>query len=575
MGIINRIHFKNLKGDLFGGITAAVVSLPMALAFGVASGAGPTAGLYGAVFIGFFAALFGGTATLISEPTAPMTVVMTAVVSSLIATNPDNGLEMAFTVVMMGGLFQILFGVLRLGKYITLMPYTVISGFMSGIGLILVILQIGPFLGHASAPGVIATINTIPEFLSNIKPVEAILATTTVAIIFLMPSRLNRIVPPQLVALLVVTIISFVFFGDADVRRIGEIPMGLPTLHMPVFSLDQLRRMTVDALMLGMLGSIDALITATIADTLTHSQHNSDRELVGQGIGNLVSGFCGGLPGAGATVGTVVNIQAGGRTILSGIIRALILLVVVLWAGGLTGNIPMAVLAGIALKVGLDVIDWDFLKRVHQVSIKATWIMYGVMLLTVFVDLITAVGVGVFVANILTIKRLSDLQAEEVTATTDGENEKFLSQQEKELLQQANDRIILLRLSGAMIFGAAKAISKEQTVMKDYDVLILDVGDVSLLGVTSSLAIKNWLEDASKKGRRLFVVGAAGSIKRRLEKFRIFELDPPPQLLSERLEALQKAAALIESYKVKVNSAISNGTGVETNRVINSVTKKD
>ena len=575
MGIINRIHFKNLKGDLFGGITAAVVSLPMALAFGVASGAGPTAGLYGAVFIGFFAALFGGTATLISEPTAPMTVVMTAVVSSLIATNPDNGLEMAFTVVMMGGLFQILFGVLRLGKYITLMPYTVISGFMSGIGLILIILQIGPFLGHASGGGVISIISNMPEFLSDIKPVETILAILTVAIIFLTPSRLNRIIPPQLVALLVVTIISFVFFGDAGVRRIGEIPMGLPTLHLPVFTIDQLRSMTVDALMLGMLGSIDALITATIADTLTHSQHDSDRELVGQGIGNLVSGVCGGLPGAGATVGTVVNIQAGGRTILSGIIRALILLVVVLWAGGLTGNIPMAVLAGIAFKVGIDVIDWDFLKRVHQVSMKATWIMYGVMLLTVFVDLITAVGVGVFVANILTIKRLSDLQAEEVTATTDGEDAKFLTQQEKELLQKANDRIILLRLSGAMIFGAAKAISKEQTVMKNYDVLIVDVSDVSLLGVTSSLAIKNWLQDASKKGRRLFVVGAAGSIKGRLEKFRIFELNPPPQLLSERLEALQEAVALIESYKVKVSNAVSNGTGVETDRVVSRITKND
>lgn len=147
MSLTNRINFRNLRGDLFGGLTTAIVSLPLALAFGVASGAGPVAGLYGAVCVGFFAALFGGTPTLISEPTGPMTVVMTAIVSSMTANNPENGLAMAFTVVMLAGIFQIIFGIFRLGKYITLMPYSVISGFMSGIGVILILLQIAPFWG--------------------------------------------------------------------------------------------------------------------------------------------------------------------------------------------------------------------------------------------------------------------------------------------------------------------------------------------------------------------------------------------------------------------------------------------
>ena len=232
--IINKIHFRNLRGDLFGGVTAAVIALPMALAFGVASGAGAAAGLWGAVLVGFFAALFGGTPTLVSEPTGPMTVIMTAVIANLTAANPENGLAMAFTVVMMAGVFQILFGVLRLGKYITMMPYTVISGFMSGIGIILVILQLAPFLGQASpAGGVIGTLQSLPTLLANIQPAETFLALVTVAIIWFMPSKFKRFVPPQLVALIVGTGLSLVLFSGIDIRRVGEISASFPSLQVP------------------------------------------------------------------------------------------------------------------------------------------------------------------------------------------------------------------------------------------------------------------------------------------------------------------------------------------------------
>ncbi len=549
MQITNRTHFDNLRGDIFGGLTAAIVSLPLALAFGVASGAGAIAGLYGAVCVGFFAALFGGTPTLISEPTGPMTVVMTAIVASLTAKNPELGLPMAFTVVMLAGIFQILFGIFKMGKYITLMPYSVISGFMSGIGVILIILQIPPFLGQAAPKGgVLGTVQKIPELLSNINPPEAILGAITLAIIFLMPSKFKRFVPPQLLALVIGTLISLFFFQGVEIRRIGDIPVGLPTLQMPTFSAAQMITMLVDGAVLGMLGCIDTLLTAVIADSLTRTEHKSNKELIGQGIGNLVSGICGGLPGAGATMGTVVNIQTGATTALSGITRALILLVVVLWAAGLTKSIPMAVLAGIALKVGIDILDWSFLKRSHKISLKGTLIMYGVLLLTVFVDLIVAVGVGVFIANILTIDRLSELQAQEVKTITDNDDEILLSPEEKRLLNQANGRIILFYLSGPMIFGVSKAIAREHTAMKEADVLILDLSDVPLLGVTASLAIENAIKDAIDKGLQVFIVGATSKIQHRLERLGILAQIPPDHVLMDRTIALQQAVTFVKTH---------------------------
>lgn len=547
MQLANRITFNHLRGDLFGGITAAIVALPMALAFGVASGAGAIAGLYGAAILGFFAALFGGTPTLISGPTGPMTVVMTAIVLNMTAKNPENGLAMAFTVVMLAGIFQILFGILKLGKFITLMPYTVISGFMSGIGVIMIVLQIGPFLGQANPKGgIVGVISAIPTFISNLDPVETALATLTLAILFLTPKKVSRLVPPQLLALVIGTVVAAVFLKDFDLRLIGAIPTGLPTPQLPVFSLDQMTIMLVDGVMLGMLGCIDSLLTSVIADSITRTQHDSDKELVGQGIGNLLSGIFGALPGAGATMGTVVNIQAGGRTVLSGMLHAVVLLVLVLGASGLTQFIPQAVLAGILVKVGIDIVDWNFLKRAHKVSWKAAAIMYGVLLLTVFVDLIVAVGVGVFIANILTIQSLADIQSDKVKAITHADDQIPLSYEEKLLLKEAKGRVLILHLGGPMSFGAAKAISQRQAIMDEYKVLILDVNDVPKLGVTATLAIEKMIEDATHKKLEVFIVSSGEKVKTRLERFNILERVPENNLVSTRLEALEKAVIFVK-----------------------------
>lgn len=433
-------------------------------------------------------------------------------------------------------------GFLRLGKFITMMPYTVISGFMSGIGLILIILQMAPFLGQASPPGgVIGTLQALPDLLANIQWAETLLALLSVVIIALTPIAVKRVVPPQLIALVVGTLLSLSLFTDLELRRIGDIPVGFPTLQIPTFEWDQLQLMIADALVLALLGCIDALLTSVIADSLTRTEHDSNKELIGQGLGNLMSGLFGGIAGAGATMGTVVNIQAGGQTALSGLIRSSVLLIVILGAAKLAALIPLAVLAGIALKVGIDIIDWSFLKRAHQLSTKGAMIMYGVIALTVFVDLIAAVGIGVFVANILTIERMSALQTNAIKAITDADDSIVLTPDEKYWLDQGQGRVLLFQLSGPMIFGVAKAISREHNAIGECDAIVFDLSEVPHLGVTASLALENAVQEAVEKGRHVFIVGAAGQTKKRLASLEVLDLIPPHHLLMHRATALEEA----------------------------------
>lgn len=545
MTLINRFSTANLRGDLFGGATTAIVSLPLALAFGVASGAGPEAGLYGALLVGLFASLFGGTSTLISEPTGPMTVIMTAVLTTMIAANPEGGVAMAFTVVMMAGAFQILFGVLKLGKYITLMPYSVISGFMSGIGIILILLQLPPLLGQPTQPGgAMGTISALPEILAGINPVAAALGLATLLVLLFTPKRLSNYLPPQLIALLLGTGVAFLFLGNSSLVTVGEISVGLPAIVLPTFTPELITTMVVDALLLAILGCIDTLLTAVIADSLTRTDHDSNKELVGQGLGNMMSGFCGGLPGAGATMGTVVNIQSGGRTPLAGALRVAILAVVIFGAAELTEHIPLAVLAAIAIKVGLDILDWSFLKRAHRINLPTTLIMYGVMLLTVFIDLMVAVGVGVFVANVLTIERLSQVQSRKVRAVraiSDADDEVPLNDEERTLLEAAAGRILLFYLTGPMIFGVTKAISRQHAEVKDYDVMVLDLSSVSMLDVTVALALENAIVESTESGCTVYLVADDEDLIDQLASLGLFDVIGRDSVLKERIAALHLA----------------------------------
>lgn len=550
MKIFNTINRKSVKGDILGGLTAAIVSLPLALAFGVASGAGPEAGLYGAIIIGFFAALFGGTPTLISEPTGPMTVIMAAVITAMLARYPETGLAMAFTVVMIAGLTQIIFGMLKLGKYITLMPYSVVSGFMSGIGCILIILQFAPAIGvTAPAGGVTGALSHLPQTLANINVTEALMALATLVLIFFTPRRIKQWVPPQLIALVVISLVSVYLLSDPDIKRIGQIDVSLPSLVLPTFTADMLQTMILDGIVLGMLGCIDSMLTSVIADNLTRSEHKSDKELVGQGMGNLISGLFGGLPGAGATMGTVVNIQTGAKTALSGLTRVGILIVAVFGASTLISVIPIAVLAGIAIKVGIDILDWSFIKRAHKVSKQTSLIMVAVLLLTVFVDLVVAVGIGVFIANIITIERLSTSQAKNIKAISDVDGRLPLNAAQQSLLNKAKGQLLYFYLSGTMIFGVSKALSRELGSLGDHHVLIIDLSDVSFLDDTIALTIENLIKDAHAIDKKVIMLVKNAQSKEKLMRMGFEKLLNDADFVNDRTQALELAHQRLSEFE--------------------------
>ncbi len=534
--LINGFQWRHWRGDLTGGVTAAVVALPLALAFGNAAlgPGGAIYGLYGAIITGFFAALFGGTPAQVSGPTGPMSVTVAGVVSSLAAVGASRELSqgdmlaMVMAAVVLGGLLQILMGVLRLGRYITLVPYSVVSGFMSGIGVIILCLQIGPLLGISSQGGVVSSLQMVS---SNFTPNPAAVAVgiATLVVVFAAPRRVTKVIPSPLLGLLLITPLALWLFPE-DLPRIGSIPEGGLSFSAPNWS-NHLPLLLKAGLVLAVLGAIDSLLTSLVADNISQTRHRSDRELVGQGIANSISGLFSGLPGAGATMRTVINIRSGGRTPLSGMTHSVVLLVLLLGAGPLAEGIPTALLAGILIKVGLDIIDWGFLLRAHRLSFKTALVMWGVLLMTVFWDLIGAVLVGMFVANLLTIESLTNHQLGNMNTGTG-----HLTTQEQSLMKLCGDDLILFRMQGPLSFGAAKGISERMMLVRQYKVLLLDITDVPHLGVTASLAIERMVKEAERQQRRVLVTGASGKVKQRLAQFGI------KHLIDERLEALDQAA---------------------------------
>ena len=554
--LINGFHLKNVRGDLLGGLTAAVVALPLALAFGeTALGAGGAIyGLYGAVVVGFLAALFGGTPAQVSGPTGPMSVTVAAVVATLIGEGIPKDLSagailpLVMAAVVVGGLFQILFGMLRLGKYITLVPYSVVSGFMSGIGVIIICVEIGNLIGISTDGKVIERLTTV---FANFQPYGPAIGVSimTLGIVFLTPRRVSQWVPSPLLALLIVTPLSLIFFGDTELARIGQVPPGGLNPTVPDF-----QRILTDqtfipiilkaGLTLAVLGAIDSLLTSLVADNISQTRHKSDRELIGQGIGNAVTGFFTGLPGAGATMRTVINVKSGGSTPLSGMVHSLVLLLVLLGAGEFAAVIPKALLAGILIKVGLDIIDWGFIFRAHKLSLKTASVMYGVLLMTVFWNLIWAVLVGVFIANMLTIDSITQTQLEGMEADNPlgiSNEDSPLPKEEQALLASCSGEVMLFRLKGPLSFGAAKGITERMILIRNYKILILDITDVPRLGVTATLAIEDMIQEARMNSRIAYVAGATKTVRDRLAKFGV------KGLVSTRREALQLASNKINN----------------------------
>ncbi len=539
---LNQISTENLRGDLYGGLTAAIIALPLALAFGVASGAGPAAGLYGAICVGLFASLFGGTPAQISGPTGPMTIVSASVFTQF-ASEP----AMAFTVVMMAGAFQMLFGYLRIGRYVNLMPYPVISGFMTGIGCILIILQLEPLVGHVAPKSVINALTVLPSDLISPNWQAAFIGVVAFVICVGTPGRLAKQVPTPLIALVVGTLLALLLPGD--VPQLGSVSVSLPSLQLPRVDLMQLNYMLVSAAVLAALGSIDSLLTSLVADNMSRSFHDSDKELVGQGVGNLVAGLAGGIPGAGATIRTLANLKAGGRTPLSGVIHAVALFLIALGLGSVVSFIPHAVLAGILLKVGIDVIDWRFLKRLHRAPRTDIVLMLVVLLLTVFVDVITAVGVGVVLASLAFVKEMADVQVQSIRTIVDEEHHQLLSETEAEAFRQLGGRATILHLSGPMSFGAANEMMRRMVAVKVVEVLIIDLSDVPSVDGSAALTLEEIIQRAQDSDQAVLIAGMQYVVARLLGQLGVLDKLRETTRFATRIEAIEEARRLLPAQK--------------------------
>ncbi|SDR69769.1 sulfate permease, SulP family [Formosa sp. Hel1_31_208] len=572
--------FSNIKGDAFGGITAGIVALPLALAFGVSSGLGPSAGLYGAIFISFFAALFGGTPTQISGPTAPMTAVSMIVIAGIIAANDgdiDKALPAILTVFLLAGLMQIGLGTIGLGKYIRYIPYPVVSGFMTAIGLIIIITQILPSLGYypkedmvfveqfkpqaeevilqnilkdeagegilvledfketikrsneisqenilkesqtlaaKKASGALGALKVIPRALQNINWLELILALGTIVIVFGF-KRITKKVPSSLVALVVMSGIA-VGFG-LDYRPIEEIPTGIPMPRLEMFSNFSIGNITpyiFTALTLALLGAIDSLLTSVVADNMTKTKHKPNKELVGQGIGNSIAALFGGIPGAGATIRTVVNINAGGKTKLSGMIAGVMLLIILLGLGPIASKIPAAVLAGILITVGIGVMDYKGLKAIPSLpkDIKLgplklsseVLIMLIVLLLSTFWDLIYAVGIGLVIASLMFMKKIGDLTAERSDVKSLKEE---AWDDEADFPKQLKEEVFIKHLKGPLFFGSTSDFQQlTLQIPVTASIVILRLGRMQYMDQSGLYAMEDMLlELKSRNVEVLFV----------------------------------------------------------------------
>jgi SulP family sulfate permease len=526
------LNTSNLRGDIMGGITTGIVALPLALAFGEASGAGPMAGLYGAIIVGFLASLFGGTGSNISGPTGPMVVVFAGVYTTL-GGNP----ELVFTAVVLAGLFQIGFGLLKIGHLIRLVPYPVVSGFMSGIGVIIIALQLARLFGHEpEGGGTIPALVSVPGAIIDPNWFALGIGVMTLAIVFSWPAKLGKYLPAPLAALVVATVLSTVFVGAPI---LGDVPSGLPTFIMPTYDQDAFLIIVEAAFLLALLGAIDSLLTSLVADNMTRTRHNSSQELIGQGIGNTVAGLFGGVPGAGATMRTVVNIRSGGQFKISGMLHGLVLLSVALVFAPFASLIPHAALAGILFKVGYDIIDWSYLKRAHRGPRWDLALMGIVLGLTVFVDLITAVAVGVVLAALAFIKQLSESQLEKLNLSDD----KIGNAEERAILARSNGAVTLFDFGGPLSFGASANLGHvvRERSTGAVQVLILDFTRVPFLDLSAAKAVETIVSDADSSGKLVYFAGVTEEVNDVLHGLDVAQLITDDHWFENRADALEEA----------------------------------
>lgn len=538
---LGNFTLKNWRGDVAGGLSAGIIAIPLALAFGEQSGLGALAGLYGAIALGIFASVFGGTPTQISGPTGPMVVVAAMVVGNAVEQtgNLDNAFPIIFSTFLLAGIFQVVFGLLRFGKYIRYIPYPVISGFMSGIGIIIILMQIFPLLGGVSPKGTYNIFMHLPDAFREMQMESVILGFSTIAIIYMFP-KITRTVPNILLALVVVSGISA--WAGFNVAVIGHIPSHLPELTLGVLTeltFKDLQQIYIPAITLALLGSIDSLLTSVIADNVTKSRHDSNQELVGQGIGNIVSAAIGGLPGAGTTMSTLVNTNSGATTRLSGVVHGTSLILVLSLGATLAGNIPIPVLAGILITVGIGIIDYKGLRHIKILPRTETMVMGLVLFMTVFADLIQAVAIGMIFSSFLFMKKMSDLMEHQTEVasldsftnsdkSTDGDDTVCL-------MKEISQFIFVKKLSGPLFFGFATAFQDIAKKLQNIPILILNVKDVPYIDQTGLYALEEVMLDLKNHGVTVFISGLQEQPRDMLTKIGIIPSLVPENFLFKDL----------------------------------------
>ncbi|MDE0061700.1 MAG: SulP family inorganic anion transporter [Gammaproteobacteria bacterium] len=531
---------KSFRGDFFGGVTTTVVVLPVALAFGVASGMGAAAGIYGAVAVGLFASVFGSAQSRIPGPTTATTVAMAVIVTSYASTMSE-----ALTIVILGGLFQVLLGLSRIGRFVAYTPHVVVSGFMSGIGIIVIVMQTLPVLGIPSAPGgVLGAIRAYPDAAGNVNTSALAVAAFTLGVASAWPRGLARQAPAPLIALLAGTALSLLWLNDVPV--IGPVPAALPELQLEAPSLLFLLRAVEPALIFALIGSVNSLLISLVADSLTGSRHDPNRELVGQGVGTLAAGAIGGLPGAGSTMLTMTNIRAGGRTRISGVVYALLLLVLAFGLGRFVEVIPHAVLAGILIKIGWDNIDWRLLTRIHRIQREYAVVMLATLVLTVFVDLITGVAIGLIAAGMAHARQLEGLELDSVISVPLVDRV-FLARAEDAAADPYAARVGLVRLKGRFTVASShKLIAVIGADIKDHEVVIFDFSGATHLDDSAAMVIDRLMEIAADERTEVIVMGLSSGVAHILHTLGVRQRIPDERLVETLEEAREASSQLLK-----------------------------
>ena len=536
--VINTPDFKDWRRDLRGGIRAAAVALPLGLAFGVVSGAGPVAGLYCAICTGLFAALFGGTPTQIAGPTGPLAIVMAGVLVQFASTPAA-----AVGVVMLAGAVQMSFGVLKLGRYISLIPYPVVSGFGSGVGCIIIVMQFNPILGQMSVSDTVAAVEVLPRSLVNANLWTIVIAAASLTACYTVPRRVRAVVPAELLVLVGGSFLISLL--GATVPYLEDPASLLPDFTLPPLLELPWRDMWVAAVVIALISSLDSLLTSMAADSATQQFHDSDRELLGQGLGNLVAGLLGAIPGAGATSRTMSNIRAGGVSPLSGVIHSLLLLGLLLGAGGLIQYIPASVLSGILVYIGVRIIDWGYLKRIRYAQPVSVLIMAIVWFLAVFVSVVTAVAVGVIMASLVLVKRMADLQLESVELSSEHGAAPRLTEAEQAEFDACKDRVLLIHLGGPMTFGAANGLTRRLANIANHEMVILDFTDVPHVDDSATMALQTVIRRAKENDQVVILVGLRHPVIREFTRSGMQALIKSCLRFRRRFNALHYAATSI------------------------------